>query len=372
MYMWANMNSRIPSINTPIFCKSIESLIIYDLVGDQPDNVEFTIWNESHIPILMLWNPLDEFDGDEIPSTNGPPGTIAGSIDTVPGKFDNAIQATAADSGLTFPQTIINKEQGIISWWMTTTEDVIDGVMQNVTGNNRMIALGGLFFAFNFYFDITSTPGRVHMKFPWFSFSLQGDTRLTWAAGEWVHWIAAWHQVAGGNVNMELFFNDDLVASFTQPYNPPDFGTDTFNLLFRPGSPGEEWGKVIIDDLLVSKDYSYLQLVRDNYNTPGAREISIYGLIEDNRNEYWKLETVSQYGTQFIRINTSAGYSIDIPFRYVIAVEWINEDDEIVNSVIRLPELKMEALQSIDLYLSRDWSVYWDVGLTRLACTNWV
>ncbi len=107
-----------------------------------------------------------------------------------------------------------------------------------------------------------------------------------------------------------------------------------------------------------------------NRNNEGFPFFNTYGTIYDNENTYQKGDDAIISDIQKITISTLAGHPAHIPFRYLMRVEWKNFEDEIFNSVIRLPELVMVPLETVSLFLSRDWSVYWDKNFHRIACTN--
>ena len=370
LYMRAHMRGSLPSTLKPIFCKSIIGMVIFEPSGYYPDNLEISIYNVPPYPSFMLWNKLDEIIGDEVPSINGVPGIIRGDINTVPGKFDNGIQAFAELSGLEFENILIDEEKGLFAWWMKTTEDVIDGYLQNVVNENRIMNINPQSGGCDFYFEAVPQAGRLRFVMPWWAPNLGGDTRATWNAGDWVHFTVAWDKDQTNGWSCAIYLNGEQLINTTNAWQPWTLGGDTYNLLTWSTTPFDDWGKIIIDDLLVSKEISNLESVLENFNTPGAQAIKFYGMIFDNSNEFTKLDNVIDYDTQIIRLSTMAGYSMQVPFRYLISVTWIDQDDEIVNSTIRLPQLTMEALQEIEFFLSRDWSVYWDSTFRRLACAS--
>ncbi len=370
MFMWAQMNNRVPSTNIPILMKSIEDMVIYNPVGDQPDTIEFSIYNVGAFPALEVWNPLDSIPDGYIPSNTGPNGTIVGSLELVDGKFDNAARQSADDSALTFPDSVMNWEQGYYGFWIKTDFDMLLGYPQSMDELVFAMTYGNSTGLMSFNFGLTPGNRIMGLRTVYQTLLLDGSPAATWNAGEWVHITYAWDRYATNGWTTAVFINGALAKSGTNPWINILPATRTFNILGPVTYSPAVWGRVVIDDLLISRDISNLFTVLQYINVPGARAIGFYASIEDNSNIFTKIQEIDTPVVQILRISTLAGYSADIPFRYLISVEWKNTEGETVNSVIRLPELQLEALQVIELYLARDWSVYWDPQLHRLACTN--
>lgn len=372
LFMWAYMNQRIPSTHRPIFCKSIESMIAYYVAGTHPNEIEFLIFDDRPFPVDVMWNTLEDRQDNLLISNYGPDGSVYGTINQVPAKFGDGVVQGSLESGVRFVSSIMDSSEGYYCCWVITDFDVVDGRAVGTTYNNWIQCLGNFGTPFYTIFLSPTAQRQLRVDLGWYQYSFAGNTGINWTAGTPVHLAVAWDSTKQFGWSSRVYIDGAVVGEQLASYTPPAWGTSTFNLFSRPAVPDQAFGRIIIDDLLVSKSVLSLQYTIDNRQYPGSDPPNVYGTLLDNSNVYTKFQEVPDPYRQVIQISTLAGFPTDIPFRYLISVEWINLQDEIVNSVIRLPELRLEALQVVYLYLSRDWSVYWDEGLTKLACTNWV
>ena len=385
LFMSAHMKKYLPSILRPITCKSIEEMVIYTPAGLYLDEIEIMITNESLLTgeeleaFCNLYNTLGSI-AEVTNSEKGENGEIVGELTFKDAKYDKGV---FTDSTSNYPKFAAQPDTtaGIIGGWFVAEEDSDD--IPNAT--------------YRFIFSIDDRQGG------------DGDDigRI---------WIV-YHRTAAGVLYLEVAimgpggyaqikYEDSFVAGdkiyimLVYDFAGIDEGEDTIRL-YRSGKV--VGSSVVVsglsfpnapDSFLCVQSYPAIQNPMKNtldnfkmYSAPVITQafidaviinmtnemweaINIYGIIYDNENIFRKGEEVIIPVIQKIRISTPAGHPAHIPFRYLIGVEWKNFEDKIVNSVIRLPELIMEALTTVELFLSRDWSVYSDIDFHRLECTN--
>ena len=370
LFMAGHMKKYLPSILSPIPARSIEDIVIFNPAGLYPDEIEISIVNQIDFPGYMFWNPCNTRINNELVSNYGPNGTIDGGINLVPGKFDQAIVQTNDTGGVRIPNTILDWDQGYYGYWIKTDFDVVNGYAQGRTNYTPITSIGettGILWSF-FY----GSTGNYQMVFYKLGITnlLGGNTSLNWTAGTWVHFIYAYDKFQTLGWSTAIFMNGQMIDSKIGTLYDAAIGDRTFNLLFVPDRPDFHFGDIIIDDVIVSKSLDNISSTLASYESPGCSPSKEYGRIYDHENVYYKIDEVIDYGVQKIIISTPAGHPAHIPFRYLLRVEWKDQEGEVFNSVIRLPELKLDALETVELFLSKDWSVYWDKNFHRLACTN--
>ena len=370
LFMSAHMKKYLPSINTPIPARSIENIVIFNPAGLYLDEIEISIVNQFDFPAYMFWNPCNTKINNELVSNYGPNGIIEGGIDLVPGKFDQAIVQSNDTGVVRFPHSIFDFDQGYLCYWIKTNFNVIDGYAQDRTTITPITAFGLYLGRFMSYFYPLVPDSQMAFYRDAVLHALGGNTNLNWTSGTWTHFVYAWDKLKSLGWSSAVFMNGQLINSkIGTLFNFP-LGDNTFNLLFSFGLGSYHWGDIILDDVIVSKSLDNLSSTLTSYESPGCSPSKEYGRIYDHENVYYKIDEVIDYGIQKIIISTPAGHPAHIPFRYLLGVEWKDQEGEVFNSVIRLPELTLGALETVELFLSRDWSVYWDKDFHRLACTN--
>lgn len=101
----------------------------------------------------------------------------------------------------------------------------------------------------------------------------------------------------------------------------------------------------------------------------GESDYRSYGFVEDNANIFTQEETAINPVIQRLKIFEGGYLGVDIPFRYVVNVHWIDFSDNPFSFEMRLPQARLEASEGFYLYIATDWSVWWDINFRKLACT---
>lgn len=98
-------------------------------------------------------------------------------------------------------------------------------------------------------------------------------------------------------------------------------------------------------------------------------EMETYDLLNmyDNENIFKGFGPVPTYTRVEINISNNNPDTIVIPKDYIIAVKWKDWEDLEYESLIYLPEIVLNYLDTPVLYFADDWSIYYDQGLTNLA-----
>jgi len=381
MFMHAYMRNFLPSTLRPIHCKSIEDMVIFNTAGHYPDNLDITIYNQlpNYLPqpedSCILWNQLQDAS---LVSQIGIDGTNHGAT-FKPGYFDNAARIDANPEDIKFYNMTINLNEHIMEFYIKTDYDVVDGLPSD-NQNHWLIdtPIAGT-VPTNGRFNLT-----IHKTYGISMFSTVGgwlaakDFTTSWSAGTWhrIFCIISRSASFDGDKTEAIYIDNVETASSDETLG--DQQDRAYDVCI--GNIARVINKIYPFDGLLDNFKIYqnptptlLAAIRQNgkegWQTVGDLTQN-YGTVLDNSNEFTKLQEVGTYALQVISLSTSGGNRISLPFRYLVAVEWKDQNDVITNSTVRLPQLTIEALQTVELYLSRDWSVYWDINFRRLACAS--
>lgn len=368
------MNNRIWSHDKPIGIASISNMVIQDPAGEEINNalisIEAVATSLQDIDCLF-WNRLGsnyQVDNSEI----GDGGIRVGIIQYAPGEFDLGVYNTTPSNYIIFPDVhALNK--GIIeAWWVPyfSSTDQSFGVADFWT-INRVPAQESFLVAWN-----------ANYWTPKNTFFLYGDdngvkcqyafTPVPFSPGQKIHLeiIVDYSQGPGERYKI-LQDGADLPIAQIYIDNPLSFtgiGVELITLWSLQGS------QAVIDNLKLYPETKWKNIIYQNSDyenfDPDPIPIEIYGTVQENNNEFIPGSTIDDAPAQRIVIINTGGYDLHIPFRYSVAVTWSGPGITDRTSVVRFPEMTVDVGETKVLYLSEDWSVYYDKKLIHLACTN--
>lgn len=381
LFMHAHMRNFLPSTLRPIHCKSIEDMVIFNTAGFYPDNVEITIYNQPYsLPpepaaSCILWNQLQDTD---LISQIGTNGTNQG-LSFVPGVWDDCGRANAVGERAKFLNISINLNEHIMEFYINTDFDLINGIPSD--GEHHLIIdvpiagtnpLNGRFLLY-----IHKTLGIIMYSTISGTFDCIDNT-TSWTAGTWHRFFCIISRSASfdGDKTQAIYVDNVETASSEQTF--ADQEDRNYDVCIENAARNWSIWNQLDGEMDNLKIYQYPTpallegiLANDQEGWPTIWDLTkYYGVVLDNSNVYTKLQEVETYALQVINLSTPGGNRIIIPFRYLISIQWLDENDILTHSEIRLPQLTIEALQSVELFLSRDWSVYWDKDFKRLACAS--
>jgi len=381
LFLSAHMKKYLPSILTPIPAKSIEDIVIFTPAGLYSDEIKISITNEPYITIpdleagCVAWWKLENLLAEI-----GVNWTELGTVEWRDCKFLKGVWNDINVNYLRLIENFFNPNKFFYHCWIKLDYDVVNGATQGIDGCG-LFSWYGWEFANRIYINFNAVP-------------TSGLTTLIQLPGGFVVYYC---------INPAVTFNSGTVNRFSFVYNRLgiDGGPDIYRIYFERDLV---FSSVLVPlDQVIRNTYLYqntdinssgaaihpLHGVSDNpkiYDVttqafidavhandyregfpPGLKE---YGNIYDSEQIYTKVDEVLEPELQKIIISTPSGHPCHIPFRYLMRVEWKDFEDTIFNSVIRLPEIILGAAESLTLYLSKDWSVYYDPNFHRLACTN--
>lgn len=99
---------------------------------------------------------------------------------------------------------------------------------------------------------------------------------------------------------------------------------------------------------------------------------NVFGGLDDNANSYIDQQTASTYTVLSLVITNNQAFEITLLEGYSIIVKYINGAGDSVTQTIVLPPLVIPATSTKTVYLSDDFSVYDEVGLTTLLIKGYI
>jgi len=356
-------------------------MVIFNTAGVYPDNLDISIYNklDDYLPqpeaSCILWNQLQDTD---LISQIGTDGTNHG-LTFVEGIWGDSARADANPEDAKFYNTTINLNEHIMEFYIKTDYDVVNGIPADAANHWLVDTPIAGTVPVNGRFNLI-----IHSVYGISMFSTKGgwlncrDLTTSWTAGTWHRIFCVISRSASfdGDKTQAIYIDNVETASSEQVM--VDQEDRAYDVCI--GNIARVINKLYPFDgeLENFKIYQYptetllaaiIQNDKEGWLTVGDLT-QYYGSVLDNSNEYTKLQEVETYALQVIRLSTSGGNRILIPFRYLVSVEWKDQNDVVTNSIIRLPQLTIEALQTVELFLSRDWSVYWDRDFRRLASAS--
>ena len=374
LFMSGHMKSYLPSILYPIPAKSIESIVVFNPAGLYSDEILISIVaypGPAPVSCVAWWkleNLLAEIGID---------WTEAGTVEWRDCKFLKGVWNNSISNYLSLAENFFDPNQFIYTCWFKTDYAVINGVAQDASPYHGFFA----WWKNNtnlVYIDFHSTNGLYNL------FKIGGvntsyictDAALTFNAGT-LHPIIFVHNqtgIAGGTDKYRIYFDGALIFNSTvAANNQTNTGATMYQNIIRGAVAIAYPFMGTIDNAKIYNDTAQETLddiIANMENESWLLTQAEYGYIYDSENIYTKVDEVLDLEYQKIIITTPSGHPCHIPFRYLMRVEWKDQTDEVFNSVIRLPEIILGEGESLTLYLSRDWSVYYDKNFHRLACTN--
>jgi len=383
LFLSAHMKKYLPSTLSPIPAKSIEDIVIFTPAGLYIDEILISIISGPYHPEpdieagCVAWWKLENLLAEI-----GIDWTEIGTVLWRDCKFLKGAWSNSIANYLKVTEDFFNPNKFFHECWVKMDYDIVNGSPPYIGGCGLFSWYGGAQY------------NRIYVNFaPSPTFGL---TTLIELPGDYVVYYCT---------NPAVTFDAGTVHRFSFVYNRLgiDGGPDTYRIYFDRDlvfssvlAPGDQvirnqtlFQNTVINNLggVVYPLYGVsdnpkiyddtTQLFIDTVHANDFREgwppyHKEYGNIYDTGNVYTKLKEVLDPEPQEIIISTPSGHPCHIPFRYLMRVEWKDQSDVIFNSVIRLPEIILGAEEYLILYLSKDWSVYYDRNFRRLACTNQV
>lgn len=370
LFMSADMKKYLPSILKPIPCKSIEDMVIFKPVGLYSDEIKISITNEDPFGGADLEaSCIGWWKFEDVLAEIGTDFTEIGDVSWLPAKFNNGAATIddadhlTAGSGSWFPSNNFAIES-----WIKTAFATEDGVPDDAGLHTLFNWYSSI--SNNFYFRIGPTGTYFVNRVNGLSYYLPLITSINWDAATLHHLLLVYVQAKIGDDQQRIYLDGDLIENrnLGAPVQTQTTGITQALVNYN----GVQNWTGLEDNLRIYHNITQplIDAIRSNKNNEDFSLLTCYGHIYDTENIYTKEDEAVTPSIQKIIITTPSGHPAHIPFRYLIRVEWKNFEDEIFNSVIRLPELIMEASETIELFLSKDWSVYWDRNFHRIACTN--
>lgn len=370
LFMSGHMKNYLPSTLLPIPAKSIEDMVIFTPAGLYSDEIKISIVNEYHpFSFHNKHGSLDEIENSVI----GPDGVSTGLLTYDTAKFNKGVDNFSNTNFVTYPDAITQNNIAVQFWYKPNWAST-QGIR-----NNQIIFYGTFFvdyFSFRWAKLTKQWVCRIYDDMGNHSFYVFDP--IAFIPGDLFCLTLIVDPDAGPDEKMRLYHGDTELANHVylgDHYlndNPWDWG-EPIDLRFSRQNFYDDCNGVVDNPKMINNT---TQLVINSFlASRGTEEFPSfynveYGNIYDTGNVYTKVNEILDPSIQKIMISTPSGHPCHIPFRYLLRVEWKDQSDEIFNSVIRLPEIILGEGESLTLYLSRDWSVYYDQVFHRLACTN--
>ena len=374
IYMSAHIQNKLPSVIPGIPIKTVDNMYLSNPAGTLDNNLKVSVAAGAITPQeagCFLWTKLNDLPSTITPEI-GPVGSPIGTLFFVPGKFGNALENTGQARFIQYPLGDQNFTEFVYGVWWQPHFDSTSSF------RDRGIVLffnsegGGFDLRFADYNDPTA-PRKVFfelrdpddIKHINYYFDHPGFT-----AESWHHLLFAFNNVWGDGGRVRFYFDGIPMNIFLieqdDSYEP--IGQFTCRI------PGSTKAMAANDNAKAYSSTEYLSGIIDNINNEDFAVPPFipfdYGSVEDNSNIFTPGFAGAGTPVQTVTIEETAGVGAVIPFFYPVWVYWTDSDDNVNNSIIRLPEIKLDPDQVVTLYLSKDFSDYHDSTFRRLAGTG--
>lgn len=368
------MKDRIWSRNKPVGVTTIENMVIQDPIGSEVENAKISI--EAVLVDLedigcIFHNTLGSDDEVEN-SSRGPDGIITGVMEYKAAKFGYGVYNYTSSNYIMFPSVHTFNKAIIDHWWIP-----------DFSSTDVDFQTADLFHIYSLpspdTFQILWRAYSGPMQKTFVMYGYEGGSRcryyftpVPFVADEKIHleFIINYKNPPGSRYRMKQN-GVELSTALINFDNELQYGPDEFVIV---AFWNEAESKSIVDNLKVYPADTYADQVAANrefeYFSPDPIPIDTYGYVYDNSNIFSWNKDIEDAPAQRIVIENIGGYDLQIPFRYFIAVTWSGPGVSSRTSLIRFPEMTIPTGQTAYLYLSQDWSTYYDKTLRDLACTN--
>lgn len=366
----AFMLDQLPSEVPVIPMKKIIDLTLFEPVGVIPEHIKIEILDLGSSFSCKLWSKLNEKIGSEVPSEIGPNGAVTGDLQFSPVKFENGVCYKIPTGG--YNQDFIDygllpiKNEAILEAWVKLMFPVVNGQPKPI-GNFVPFSpsVGQDDHTVNLSFD---DGHGLSMKYnPGGALHNIIDNTTDFDAASVHHLLIGWSRSKALPDNKSMVIYVDKIRTASTDEDLADNDTGIYLQLLRRVSRDMEG---YIDNFKFYPGVEYFNEIMNNWNKENFPAEKNYGHIFDNKNQYVFENEVLFQGLQMIKVTCVHTEPVRIPYRYPITVKWEDNNFMEHTSIIRLPQLDLEPEMEVSLYLSADFSAYWDPILWRLAGTN--
>lgn len=377
LFFSAHLRDRIPSITPQYNADSVEDMVVFYPAGIDPDSIEISLLSHIPTPDTILWTKLESESEGDVSSEIGNDLVWSGDPSHLPGKFGNSAYCRYdVQSNHLAEESIFTIDPAnciITGFWFYGLFAYVDGV---TIGYQSSIPI-------NFYVDTLNRFGcdfsagkyRTLIRVAGASTIWYPSTGITAGPGEWHHFLNVYDRAGiGVGTNRQRCYFDAQLNGNTTDGIPVTQPRTSWHLHIGAWNPvGSHNMNARIDNIKVINPAhvteAMLTAILDNIQNEGYPIGNPFGNVHDNSNIFTQETPVGDYITA-VKIENLTGNVEKIPFYYLCVVDVLRLPDDHLYKLLRLPKIKLEAHQIVYLYVSSDFSVYWDPGLTKLACTN--
>lgn len=373
-YIAVHSKNNLPSTLSGIPIKTIDSMFIHNTAGTLPNNFKVTLLAAGITPQqagCFLWTKLDDLPSTVTPEI-GPVGDPYGTLNFVPGKFGNALNNTGQSRFITYPIGEQNLTEFVCGLWWQPHFNYASNFMNReivyipgdveFTISLRLMAYNSGTAPKRFFFELFRDSGPQGVRY---YFDSPG-----WNAEEWHQLCFAYKNDWGAGARARFYFNGIPMNVHVIESDDPTEPDDTY----RCRLPGGSKAYAAEDNVKLYNNVQYLPGIINNINNEGFDVppfvISSYGDVEDNSNIFTPGLAGAGTPDQTVFIEETAGVGAEIPFYYPVWITWTDLNDNVTDSIMRLPEVKLGPNESLTLNLAKDYSAYYDSTFRRLACTG--
>lgn len=373
-YIAVHSKNNLPSTLSGIPIKTVDSMFIHNTAGTVPNNFKVTLRAAGITPQeagCILWTKLDDLPTTINPEI-GPVGSPYLTLSFVPGRFGNALDNTGQTRFVQYPLGQQNFTEFVCGYWW----------QPHFNYSANFPSRGGILFYGNdeYTFDLRLTAYNNSVAPKKFFMELQRSSvpqgvryyfdNPGWNAEEWHHLLFAFNNTWGDGGRARFYFDGIPQNVFYIESDDSTEPVDTYTCRI----PGAIKTHAAEDNPKVYNSTRYLSGIINNINNEGFDVppfvISSYGDVEDNSNIFTPGLAGAATPPQTVLIEETAGVGAEIPFYYPVWITWTDLNDNVTDSIMRLPEVKLGPNESLTLNLAKDYSAYYDSNFRRLACTG--
>lgn len=370
LFMRSYMKGFIPSTIPKLNLKEITKMIIFKTASSKVNGFDIYIEGEEKLPELgeiILWCKMESLTDIQNPS-HGPAGAVTGTVTYPVMKFNNGSHINLGSGDIKFPALPANNLhlRGMHGFYWQPSYSSTYGEYAAIWNLPGLAGEDGLFCFFNWINDqiiievLRGDSFRIQYQFP-----------ITFAANELMHILCLWDTDNPGS-RARLWKNGNEITPVIL-FDNPFTSVDTYSTLNFDNIPVDNWAGY--DNIKLYDGVDDLEKALANINNedpplgPTGNWIP-YAKIEDSGQTFDNLNTIEYETNQRIHIHEKANVGADIPFRYLMTLDYTTLQDALESTSFRLPKLYLAPLSHAYLYLSNDWSDYWDAQYWHLACTD--
>ncbi|MCK5604879.1 hypothetical protein KAR91_23515 [Candidatus Pacearchaeota archaeon] len=370
LWMRAYMKGNIPSDIPIIDMKEITKMTIFKTAASKVNGFNVFIEGAEKLPDYgqnIQWCKMESAADIGDPS-RGIPGIVYGTVTYPAMKFNNGANIINGAGSIEL-EGLPPNDLGLRGmkgfWWQPhfSSTDPTDYDLFWLRNNDDTGEIACFYTDFRdgLLIEVNRDGNRLTYAFP-----------FTWAAEELMHILCYWDTDNPAGSRARLWKNGTEITPVVIGDSSWTFPNPITKLLFS-GTYGVI--NSAYDNIKLYNGIDDLDSVLANINNEGFPLVLSgswipYAKIEDTSQTFENMNTIEYETNQRIHIQEVGNVGADIPFRYLITMEYIAQDDSIKNISLRLPKIYIAPLSHSYFYLSDDWSDYWDENYWHLACTD--